>query len=151
MEPESKSNQQMNCFLIHSSPLLLLISRKNRNSWFQILRNRHSSKLQSDYKSGLARFFRAHSSTSSLPLSAKDGDRLDEEKARLDNVDKTEKGENNAATTVTPAATTGGPPEKTPQKTPEKKAEVVKEKPEPDTKSNEDKKSNKSNGAHTPV
>ena len=89
--------------------------------------------------------------TSSLPLSAKDGDRLDEEKARLDNVDKTEKGENNAATTVTPAATTGGPPEKTPQKTPEKKAEVVKEKPEPDTKSNEDKKSNKSNGAHTPV
>ena len=54
----------------------------------------------------------------SLPLSAKDGDRLDEEKARLDNVDKAEKGETNAAAPAVAAAA--------PEKTPEKKAETVK-------------------------
>ena len=79
-----------------------------------------------------------------LPLSAKDGDRLDEEKARLDNVDKTEKGENNTAATSAPATT------QPPEKTPEKKAEPVKDKPATPVKE-EDKKSNKSNGAHTPV
>ena len=55
--------------------------------------------------------------SATLSLSAKDGDRLDEEKARLDNVDKAEKGETNAAAPAAAAA---------PEKTPEKKAETVK-------------------------
>ena len=49
-------------------------------------------------------FSHASISTLSLPLSAKDGERLDEEKARLDNVDKAEKGENNTAATSATAA-----------------------------------------------
>ena len=61
---------------------------------------------------GPARFF--HIRISSLPLSAKDGERLDEEKARLDNVDKAEKGENNSANaaTATGAANATSAPEK---------------------------------------
>ena len=133
--------------------------QKVKMNRFTVLESRNRLSTNADCKSGRARFFRAHSSTlasRSLPLSAKDGDRLDEEKARLDNVDKAEKGENNTAATeagtvtATSAANAAQPNEN--KKTPEKgKAEVVKDKPDPVGKAEEDKKSNKSNGAHTPV
>ena len=105
---------------------------------------------KSIYIMGPARFCHIRISSSALPLSAKDGERLDEEKARLDNV---EKGENNTAATATSATAANATSAAATEKTPEKKAETVKDKPskaeaEADKKS---EKSNKSNGAHTPV